>query len=757
MKKKPEIMENVLERRDQIHEMMKLQQWDQVQLAWMEVVETAPQPIDFHEPLVTRLVRRKFQEWLENLYGLLLDDLNMKGRHEEAIELIRMILRWQHDAAFILAPLRRALLGLHKDRPTERIEKFIELSGLNTPGPRIAKMLERFEELVGVSRGYVFRHSRWGLGKVVELDAEKGKVTIDFAVKKGQTFTMQGVKEFLQAIPSGSFVSAMVRDPEALRQRVLDNPAEAVKFVLRGTETGSLPVSDLKKLFLEGLMDESAWKKWWESARTAVRVDPWVDMLGSGARVELKLRKEPRSFADEILGQLRKAATLSDIRDSLRELRRHQDDAEITPQQQEEIARILRARLVACKPGEEATRLGLGYLWEEFPEIFVSPLAQEEWDETALLGGDKDAATLANLVLSLGILETQTRACEGIRKVYTERWPVVLAHILPLTSPRLASWIERTLGAAGEEKARHLGLDGVLAAPDRNPDTFLWAVRQILGEGWDDVAEGVSRAVIFSDVLALLEDQYTIVDKGGKGVEEAKALVSKLRSFVNDTNLKYWRKAVKSSSFDEAKRLLSQVRLNGGLSDMAKEGMEIILISQHPDLKKQSRAEAEEETKKPSFHYVTAAALEARRAQLSHILNVEVPENSKQIGIARDHGDLRENAEYHAAKERQKLLHQQAQELNDLISRARVVDTSVVKTDAIYFGTRFRALDKTTSETKSFTILGIWEAKPEEGILSYLTPLGGAFLNAKPGMSVEVTTNDGTRHQYEILEIEKAI
>jgi len=749
-------MENVLERRDQIHEWMKFQDWDNVQEAWLEVLETAPQPIEFHEPLVARLIRRKFQDWLENLYGLLLDELDTKECYEEAIELIRLILRWQHDEAFVLPLLRRALLGMHKDRPAERIQKFFELAGLDKPGPRIAKSLEKFEELVGVSRGHVFRHSRWGLGKVVDLDADKGKVTIDFASKRGQMFTVDGVREFLQAVPSDSFTAAMVRDPEGLRQRVKDDPAEAVKFALR-SNNGILTVTDLKKTFLEGLMDESGWKKWWDSSRAAIRIDPWIDMGGAGARIELRLRKEPRSFADEILGRLQQASTVMEFRDCLRDLRRHQDDADLTPEQQEEIGRLLRARLNATSPDSVDVRLGLGYLWDEFSEILPVRPTTEEWDETALLGGDKDAQTLAGLLLALGIYEQQVRGCEGIRNLYPSKWASAYARLLPLAPPRLASWIEKSLAAAGDERARHAGLDALLAAPARNPDGFLWAVKQILDETWENVAEGVSRAVIFSDVLMMLDDQYTVVDRGGPGADDAKAQVSKLRSFINDTNLKYWRKAVKKSTFDEAKRLLSQVRLNGGLSDMAKEGMEIVLISAHPDLKKQTRAEAEEEAKKPSFHYTTLEALESRRQKLSHILNVEVPENSKQIGVAREHGDLRENAEYHAAKERQKLLHQQAQELNDLISRARVVEPGTVRTEAVNFGTRFRVLDKTSGETRSFTILGIWEARPEEGVLSYLTPLGAAFLNAKPGQTVEVTTNDGRQHRYEIQEIEKAI
>ncbi len=748
-------MEDVMERRDQIHEWMKLQEWEPVEEAWMEVLETVPQGIAFHEPLVGRLVRRKFFDKLESLYGLLLEDLNEKGLHEEAVELVRLILRLKPDAEFVLPALREALRQIHSDRPKERLDRFFELSGLSAPSARIVKTLEKFEELVGVSRGNVFRHSRWGLGKVVDLDADTGKVTIDFAGKKGQTFTIDGVREFLQAIAPDHIVSALVRDAEGVRRRMEEDPADAVKFALR-SYNGRLAVADLKKIVLEGLMDESGWRKWWEKARDAVRLDPWVEMEGVGARAELRLRTEARSFAEEVLTSLRETESTTGLRDSLRELRRHQDEAELTEEQEVAVGRTLKRRLEELPAEDTVSRLEIGYLFEEFSDVVLGSLAPEEWDEGELLGG-KSAGELVKRVQEIPVFEHQVRACEGIRCLYPDQWAVVFGQTIPPSPPRLASWLEKTLADAGEEKARHAGLDEVLSHPSRNPDTFIWVVRQVLDETWTNVAEGVPRAVMFSDILTLLEDQYTEFDRSGKKNDEARGVVSKLRTFVNEANHKYVRKVAKECSLEEARRLLSQVHLNSGLSHQAKEGCESILISNHPDLKRQTRAEVEEEAKKPSFHYTTKESLEAKRARLSHILNVEVPENSRQIGIARDHGDLSENAEYHAAKDRQKLLHQQAEELNDLISRARVIEPVQVKTDAVGFGTRFRARDKASGEEKTFTILGLWEAQPEQGVLSYLTPLGGAFLNAKAGQTVEVTTNDGAQHRYEILEIERAI
>lgn len=747
-------MEDLATAREQIYELINYKKWDELQELWLEVMESVPQPITFHQPLVTRLIRKKHFDWLESLYGSLLEELLTRKLAESAFELIRLILRGKPDAAFVIGPLGRALRLIHADRPAERLENYLTISGLTQPSANIPAAIARFEEFLGAARGQVFRHSRWGLGIVVQLDAEGGKVRMDFPGKPGQNFTLDGVREFLQAIPNDHFVSEMVRDREELLRRMKDDPAEAVKFALRSF-SGTLKVGELKKIVLEGLLDEAGWKDWWAAARDAVKLDPWIDMTGQGAHAELRLRSEPRSFTDEVLENLRKAADIVALRNALRDLRRHADDAPITPDQAQEIRMILQNRLASIPPSQSADRLALGYLWEEFQELLAGQLDSGQWDEAQCLGMASSPAEIAGLVLGLPLFEYQVRACDGVRKLLSEKWAATMAALIPHASTRLIAWIERGLVAAGETEARIHALEDLIHEPERNPEAFLWILRQLLDGTLEHVADGIPRALLMTELLDLLEQQHTLQHAGGNDAPAAKALASRLRSFLGESNHLYLRKVAKECSIEEARKLLSRINLHNAIPDLFKDGCEAVLISAHPDLKKQTRAEAEEENRKPSFHYTTTASLEAQRSRLSHILSVEIPENSKQIGIARDHGDLRENAEYHAAKERQKLLHQQAQELNDLISRARVVEPEHIKTDSIVFGTRFAVRDLDTAAERTYTLLGIWEAKPEQGILSYLTPLGGAFLNVRPGQIVEVSL-DNQNVRYEILSIERA-
>jgi transcription elongation GreA/GreB family factor len=135
------------------------------------------------------------------------------------------------------------------------------------------------------------------------------------------------------------------------------------------------------------------------------------------------------------------------------------------------------------------------------------------------------------------------------------------------------------------------------------------------------------------------------------------------------------------------------------------------------------------------------------------LVEKKIPANSKEIAIARSYGDLRENHEYKAAKEMQKLLMKHKSELEVQLVRARGTDFANSKTDAVGIGTIVRATDLEANQPEHFTILGAWDSEPEKGIVSYLSPVAQALLNHKVGDQVEFEVH-GVRHQHRIDAIE---
>jgi transcription elongation factor GreA len=150
---------------------------------------------------------------------------------------------------------------------------------------------------------------------------------------------------------------------------------------------------------------------------------------------------------------------------------------------------------------------------------------------------------------------------------------------------------------------------------------------------------------------------------------------------------------------------------------------------------------------------MTAGGYTALEEELRQRQSVDRPRIISQISEARGHGDLSENAEYHAAKEQQSLNEGRIAELEDKISRAEVIDVSKLSGDTITFGATVTLVDEDTDEERKFQIVGETEADAKHGKISITSPIGRALIGKKKGASVEVMTPKGAKG-YEVLKVD---
>jgi transcription elongation factor GreA len=148
---------------------------------------------------------------------------------------------------------------------------------------------------------------------------------------------------------------------------------------------------------------------------------------------------------------------------------------------------------------------------------------------------------------------------------------------------------------------------------------------------------------------------------------------------------------------------------------------------------------------------LTAKGFAKLDAELKKLKSVERPAVIKAIAEAREHGDLSENAEYHAAREKQSFIEGRVKELESIIGRADVIDVSKMS-GGIKFGATIVILDEDSEDKKTYQIVGEPEASIENGLLNMKSPLARALIGKEPGDSVEVRTPGGVR-SYEILSV----
>lgn len=150
---------------------------------------------------------------------------------------------------------------------------------------------------------------------------------------------------------------------------------------------------------------------------------------------------------------------------------------------------------------------------------------------------------------------------------------------------------------------------------------------------------------------------------------------------------------------------------------------------------------------------MTNAGYHRLQEELRFLKGVERPAVIKAIAEAREHGDLSENAEYHAARERQSFIEGRVLELEDKISRAEVIDVTRLSGAAVKFGATVTVADEDTDDETTYQIVGQDESDIKLGLLSVTSPLARALIGKSPGESVEVMTPSGSK-SYEIVTVE---
>lgn len=733
--------------------------WGQVDTLWGELLEDKPRPLAFHQPLIDKLARKqKHPEKLEQLYGKLLASQLERDFGQESLDVCEHVLLVTDKIEWLRLPLARALRITHVGALGDRIHAILDQCGFSDENVTIKKAHQKAMDLLGATKGQVFMHHAWGLGVVTELDSVGGKVLIDFQTKKAQQMTLDGVRGFLTRIQKDHILARMVVSPAELKEQCFNEPQEVIKLALRSYK-GRMKVSDLKKVLTTRFLDENEYKKFWNASRQKIKLDPFIEQVGTGVHGELVLRAEARTFFDEIFTQFLTAKNEADRREVLREVRRHGNAAEMTEQDHEALFQLFLRPVADKSLNSTAALLNHGLLFEEFSDLFEG--RQSPVDVSALLRGNN----VDELFQSVKVPDLQRIALERIEGVFPESWDEHFAELMIHLDSRTAAWMEKKMrpgrGKLDERErriahSREVALENILARPDANPELFVWAARNILENNWPHLGEAVTPIMIIQEILSLMSElQDLLAGKEGEAAEDQKAQISKLRSLLSDNNSKYVKEACTGCDVEEARRVLHSIRLHDALSGQLKHHLESILIDKHTELRKVSRHEEEAERTKPTYHYTLKNSLNAQKVHLAQLAD-EVQQMAKVIEAARELGDLKENSEYHSAKDRQKLLAQQRAELEDLIGRARVVNPSEVNPESVRFGTRIKLQAAGTKEVREVTLLGMWETDVDNNIISYLTPFGRALEGKKVGERGTAPGMDGKATEYIVQEIHVA-
>jgi transcription elongation GreA/GreB family factor len=363
------------------------------------------------------------------------------------------------------------------------------------------------------------------------------------------------------------------------------------------------------------------------------------------------------------------------------------------------MAKALVAEAEALEGKDPATAFEVAVLVEKVPGIG--------------LAADVERHVLAQPLALLPRLSdrmVRERALEVLVREKPAEAPAVLADwMFKEEDGRTIDLIDRRLAEADPE-TRERTLDKLLKNPRSGPRAFVWFAQRA-------ATDDAFRARLSPAILGRLLDAISWEELGG--------LRTKVREMFDRTGLVAgW--LVKQASVEDARSFLQGLSRHHELEPLRRDALLAAAEMRFPDLRR---------TEDDTF-FVTAGAIEKKRAELERILKVEIPENTKGIALAAAEGDLSENFEYKARRDKQQLLSARAGKIQEELGKARALDPASIDTAEVRPGARVTL--KGAKGTKTVTLLGPWDSKPEEGIYSYLSELGKLLLGKTVGETATV-------------------
>jgi transcription elongation GreA/GreB family factor len=322
----------------------------------------------------------------------------------------------------------------------------------------------------------------------------------------------------------------------------------------------------------------------------------------------------------------------------------------------------------------------------------------------------------AEAILGVGDRRYRESLYARVLEVRADDWVKVFhAAFLSERDLRLMSWLYETIRDRGSAEAAAKLVAESVSTPRRTPRPFVWVAKNVLA--YEELRPRANHSLLTRIVDALDHPEF-------------KELKAPLREQFEASGLAFV--VFEASDREGVDRLLSLLDSAGSVEEHRKTEIRRAIFRKYPTIRKRDEEEA---------FYATLAALEAKRVELERLVRVDLPENTQAIRIAREHGDLRENFEYHAARQKHEILSARAARLDGDLRKARLIDPSTVDPSRVGVGTRVELVPVEGGPSLSAAILGPWESDPDRRIFSHRSDLAKGLLGAGLDDVVEVEGN----------------
>ena len=589
------------------------------------------------------------------------------------------------------------------------------------------------EQLDQLKPGAFCLHKSWGFGRVADWNLLLNQILIDFEKKKSHPMQLQYAAENLTPIPAGHFLAQKATDLTALKGQLKENATEVMRNILESLG-GKATQAQISGWLLGDVFSEPEFKRWWDSTKKLLKKEGHF-LIPTKKSDPIELRSAPVSHAEELLKFFEQARQPKEQAAALDQIiKYHHEFTEPEKQLQPLVDAI-----------EETARRNLRLNPAMAFELILGrdDLLQLE----SKLKSSNPDFTLEHLIVEedprLGTILPKIPSAKERRILYSfpaalgERWTVRALQLMQGSNARLVSSMPKVFAEAGKLDELRAALDRSLREHSATSEMLYWLCKN--RADWPDLINPDLLSAILS---ACERDQHN--ESASRSTRLRDLLLSD-RSLIPDI----FAGAEPGLARDAMRRLM----LSPVFDELTKRSLMARIIKLYPDL--QALVSGEQAEEKSEALVVSWSSMQKRKLEFEDLVNRKIPENSKEIGVARSYGDLRENFEFKAAKEMQAVLMRQKSELERDLHRARGTAFENPDLSQVSIGTVVTLREATTNEEETYTILGAWDGDPDRSIISYQTAIGQSLLGHRLGEVVEISA-EGDSGRYSIIAIEAA-
>ncbi|MBT5927644.1 MAG: hypothetical protein HOH33_13605 [Verrucomicrobia bacterium] len=604
-----------------------------------------------------------------------------------------------------------------------------EFEKLASEGKIRSKDLDALEQLT--ESGYC-THRTWGLGKITTVDTVFSRFLIDFPDKPGHSMDLGFSAKSLTPLAKDHVLVKVATDLAGLKEMAAVNHMELIKLVLK-SHGGKATVAQIQTSLVPEVIEED-WRKWWEAVRKELKKDGHFRVPVKKSN-PIEFNEEVTSLQDRLLGDLRAARGLKAKLAVAVELLKSQDDLENVTEAFQESMDILDAEIPNYLKNQPELVLDAIFARNDLREgLRIEPIEGQiedakVWEQVNDLATFMDALPATRNKLAL----------RSYKPHHPDTWEDDFYDLLNKSQMKLVGEIVQLLIDEDRQDSVKETLLKLVNQHQASSEMLLW-----LGKSRSDTFADILGPEVFRAMITAMErDQFN----------EKKT--SRLNDFIMGDH-ELIPELIETADLEVVKDLTRALQFSSCFDDMDKRSLLGRIVKCYPAI--QALISGEQSATEDRGLLVSWDSLLRRRGEYAVLVQKKIPANSKEIAIARSYGDLRENHEYKAAKEMQKLLMNRKAELEADLTRARGTDFSEVSTDVVNPGTLVKVTDLSHQSDETYTILGAWDSDPESGIISYLSPLAKILIGKKPGDEVDLEqdhmvkkyrVNSIDTHQYE--------